>query len=249
MDERHEELKGARGWSSPYRRSVSWLAYLSEPGWRASNEGSTGASTGAGAGAGGQFRAFVRENVIASASARCGAHEGNLQIGWRALSASEARRRPAAASAASGASGGVLDGHGAEPVYLDAWVPVEVALSGQRGRSAQYTSLAACYRVIDGQRQYLSGGVEGGGAQTIDELISTMKGDERRRFSRVEVSQALSAPPSGACEECVTPVGGTLLLFDSVAVPHEVLETVAGERWAMAGWFHEPSQGVPSWLG
>ena len=25
MDERHEELKGARGWTAPSRRSVSWL--------------------------------------------------------------------------------------------------------------------------------------------------------------------------------------------------------------------------------
>ena len=34
-----------------------------------------------------------------------------------------------------------------------------------------------------------------------------------------------------------------------VAVPHEVLATTEGERWAMAGWFHEPSQRVPDWMG
>ena len=44
------------------------------------------------------------------------------------------------------------------------------------------------------------------------------------------------------------PLGGTLLLFDSAAVLHQVLETLAGERWAMAGWFHEQSQPVPSWF-
>ena len=43
--------------------------------------------------------------------------------------------------------------------------------------------------------------------------------------------------------------GDTSVVFDSVAVPHQVLATEAGERWAMAGWLHEPSQGVPAWLG
>ena len=31
MDERHEEAKGARGWAGTYRRSLSWLVYLSDP--------------------------------------------------------------------------------------------------------------------------------------------------------------------------------------------------------------------------
>ena len=31
MDERHEEAKGARGWAGTYRRSLSWLVYLSAP--------------------------------------------------------------------------------------------------------------------------------------------------------------------------------------------------------------------------
>ena len=36
----------------------------------------------------------------------------------------------------------------------------------------------------------------------------------------------------------VSPEGGTLVLFDSVAVPHEVL-TTRSERYAVNGWFHE----------
>ena len=70
MDERHEELKGARGWVSSYRRSTSWLCYLCEPGWDEEGE----------AGAGGALRAFVREG--AAGSSACGAHEQNLQVGW-----------------------------------------------------------------------------------------------------------------------------------------------------------------------
>lgn len=33
--------------------------------------------------------------------------------------------------------------------------------------------------------------------------------------------------------------GGTLVLFDSVCVPHEVLATRGRERYACSGWFHE----------
>ena len=46
----------------------------------------------------------------------------------------------------------------------------------------------------------------------------------------------------------VNPAGGTLVLFDSVAVPHEVLPVIRGERLALAGWFHEAQQEWPSWL-
>lgn len=37
----------------------------------------------------------------------------------------------------------------------------------------------------------------------------------------------------------IAPEGGTLVLFDSVSVPHEVLATKVRERLAVVGWFHE----------
>ena len=40
----------------------------------------------------------------------------------------------------------------------------------------------------------------------------------------------------------VEPNGGTLVLFDSVSLPHEVLATRQRERWATSGWFHEDQQ-------
>ena len=65
------------------------------------------------------------------------------------------------------------------------------------------------------------------------------------------MAQLQPAPGNALLPWAVTvpPLGGTLLLFDSVAVPHEVLATTAGERWAMAGWLHQPAQQVPEWLG
>ena len=47
----------------------------------------------------------------------------------------------------------------------------------------------------------------------------------------------------------VPPEAGTLVLMDAVAVPHEVLPTLAGERLALAGWLHEESQEPPEWFG
>eukprot|EP00536_Pseudo-nitzschia_multiseries_P013980 jgi/Psemu1/291180/fgenesh1_pg.639_\ len=47
----------------------------------------------------------------------------------------------------------------------------------------------------------------------------------------------------------VVPKGGRLVLFDSVTVPHEVLEVIKGTRLAIAGWFHEPQQEFPDWYG
>jgi len=43
----------------------------------------------------------------------------------------------------------------------------------------------------------------------------------------------------------VAPTGGTLVMFDSVVLPHEVLATVGRERWAVSGWFHEAQQDIP----
>ena len=48
------------------------------------------------------------------------------------------------------------------------------------------------------------------------------------------------APPPGEAIRDIRPVAGTLLLFDSVAVPHEVLAVTAERpRVACTGWFHE----------
>ena len=74
------------------------------------------------------------------------------------------------------------------------------------------------------------------------------------RFCRVEpaggAAGLAAALASGAVEAIdVRPEGGTLALFDSVALPHEVQPTRAGTRWAVAGWMHEAQQPFPEWFG
>ena len=48
--------------------------------------------------------------------------------------------------------------------------------------------------------------------------------------------------------QITSPRGGTLVLFDSVSLPHEVMTTLEGERLALAGWLHEKQQAFPSWF-
>jgi len=48
----------------------------------------------------------------------------------------------------------------------------------------------------------------------------------------------------------ILPRGGTLVLFDSATVPHEVTPVALQEsRVALAGWFHEAQQPFPPWVG
>lgn len=42
----------------------------------------------------------------------------------------------------------------------------------------------------------------------------------------------------------IPPLGGTLVVFDSVSLPHEVMPTVSRERWATSGWMHEDQQPI-----
>ena len=90
MDEKHEELKGARGWATSHRRSVSWLLYLS-------GEQHSG----------GALRGYCRD--VAGAGI-VGAHDGNLQVGWLASTAEDSAGDTAAGAAAQTFS---------EPVVMD----------------------------------------------------------------------------------------------------------------------------------
>ena len=59
------------------------------------------------------------------------------------------------------------------------------------------------------------------------------------RLIRGSLDRNEAAPPGEVARE-IQPVAGTLLLFDSVAVPHEVLAVTAERpRVACTGWFHE----------
>ena len=149
-----------------------------------------------------------------------GAHEGNLQIGW-------------------------MDDY--TPVYLDAF---------------RDTGGTALYSIKKGNtRKYLSQRDFDVPAQPIDfarflpesiqpnfEQISTVAKDPRFASSAVASNTASTTTIDNTSDDGsleITPYGGTLVLFDSVTLPHSVLPvTGTRQRIAATGWFHEDSQFV-----
>jgi len=89
-----------------------------------------------------------------------------------------------------------------------------------------------------------------GGDFFARQLLVDAKADAARFHLIDAPKSAVSAmmPPVGERGEDggervrdVVPEGGTLVLFDSVAVPHEVMPATGRPRFACTGWFHEHS--------
>ena len=72
---------------------------------------------------------------------------------------------------------------------------------------------------------------------------------DAKRFHLIDARQTLvsSMLPSPGPEgedggervRDIVPTAGTLVMFDSVSLPHEVLESKGRERYGIQGWFHE----------
>lgn len=214
MDERHEELKGSKGWLLPSRRSISWLVYLSDPGWDLELNG-------------GALRSYYQPNKGPGISQ----DGGNLQVGW--LMASEL----------------------SIPVYLDSWFPV-----------VDQDPHCILYIASDNnQRNYLTRPwVNEGlhGLSVADFLQACAKNDAdsaqkgrllftsptiAMQFILLEDRSGWSAgrDPQGSAVADTVPLRGSLVLFDSVSVPHQVEVIKEGTRVALAGWFHEETQSFP----
>lgn len=175
---------------------------------------------------GGALRCFPRSDRELSRNAQVGAHQGNLQVGWL---------------------------KGKDPVFLDCFRP--------SGGAALYCLTAAKGKegTKEDEIQILSSSDFDVPRQPIDftkfmasqyqgsfQQISTSRLDPR--FVSADVATN-SAPASLAVEESstmdVVPSAGTLVLFDSVSLPHQV-QPVTGRRQRIAatGWYHEESQFV-----
>ena len=246
MDERHEETKGDDAWTAESRRSISWLLYLSDEGWESNHrqtpedalEGTRSTS-----GAGGELRAYCRTDAVAP----IGAHEGNLQIGWLRCEDDGGAEQ----------SVDVHDGSASYPdsvshaVFLDAWCKGSTP-DGTEGYGAMPESRLYILQT-DGKRTYLTDTISPGeGAFANDGMDwDAFSAALRGHLPSHLQPHFLSVVSTGDAEAevvHVSPVGGTLVLFDSVAIPHDVAAVERGERLALAGWFHEPQQEWPSWF-
>ena len=179
---------------------------------------------------GGELRLYCRETN----HGRCGANEGgDLQVGWLPTIDSESTNR---------------DKESFDAVFLDSWQ--KAAIDGEwRARSA-------LYRLVDGERDYLSDPFG------PDSPNWPSEPDLKPGEFAIALSRQLKSPHDQTSfvgleqigdPNCITvdvaPRSGTLVLFDSATLPHEVLETQKGERMALAGWLHEAIQPFPAWYG
>jgi hypothetical protein len=165
--------------------------------------------------------------------AQVGAHDGNLQVGW-------------------------VNG-GADPVFLDCFRPSGMAalyqlvrLSAEEGNESEFERRILSVEDFDVPSM-----------QPID-FTSFLLPEVRETFTQISTSRLdprfagsssssftlLSDSIDFDCSDentilDVLPTAGTLVLFDSVSLPHLVREvTGKRQRIAATGWFHEDSQFV-----
>ena len=219
VDDRHVELKrpgGARLQKKPdaTRRSITWLAYLNDD-WDPKRDG-------------GQLRLHER----AQPSSHVGALDTHLQVGWLRATATE----------------------GETPVFLDA--SREPAAPDKPDATCMLYACAA-----DGTKRDLSSkpfaaspALYLAGGDFFARKLLVDKPSDASRFHLVDAPKSAASsylpPPQygergedgGERVRDVFPEGGTLVLFDSVSLPHEVMPTIGRERFACSGWFHEQVQ-------
>ena len=243
VDEHHEELKGVAGWKQPTRRSISWLIYLNDPStWNPEANG-------------GQLRCFERLNTNISQHniyTQVGARpNGDLQIGWLRATPIDNVDRPV-----------FLDSrqhyeHGKCAMYIVKGNGNNDNIDSTGSNNIEYIT-----NVFDANPiLYMNAGSEANDKLAQKLLIN--RADLAKRFHYIEPpkskfgdllasdntsSSSTSSSSYSTLPEFdeksldIDPIGGTLVLFDSVSLPHEVLATIDRERWATSGWMHEVSK-------
>mmetsp|Transcript_16933 Transcript_16933/g.33555 ORF Transcript_16933/g.33555 Transcript_16933/m.33555 type:complete len:447 (+) Transcript_16933:47-1387(+) len=264
LDEHHEELKGSKGaWTFPSRRSVSWLVYLNPPSWSAKDGGALRVFTVPDT-EGNSHRTATDEGAAETATGlvSVGAHDMNLQVGWF-KQAGQQRASPSVEPAFL------------RPVFMDCWLREDKEVDGA------FVPMSRLYVVNERSeegRQAVSIAFDysGVGMPRGQALADVMLPEFKDSFVPIEDQDrwARGEDPAATSRLDVTPNGGTLVLFDSVTCPHEVLGVTTlsekigtasaagagapegslessgmdGSRVALAGWFHEVQQPFPDWL-
>eukprot|EP00970_Alexandrium_tamarense_P009484 scaffold1899_cov182-Alexandrium_tamarense.AAC.4 len=272
MDERHEETKGPRGWLLPSRRSLSWLIYLSETNETNADEANDRETTDErcnrdegieGNGKdwdpilnGGLLRTFPQKHYRQhdkegwDDTVQCGCHNGNLQVGW--LLADETKD--------GGEEKLPLQTH---PVFLDSWFDYN---NPYTGIAEPHCVLYIVRRTpsSNGELQiehltepWIAEAIQGSVVEFLKqratmELESAtpitpslfLQPTYAKHFRLLEDREAWTRghDPDGSVIEDTVPTRGTLVVFDSTTLPHEVTAVVEGTRAALAGWYHEETQ-------
>ena len=236
MDERHEEMKGAKGWLLPSRRSVSWLLYVSDEDdtWTLEEHG-------------GALRTFRQPTTRADQEST---HQGNLQVGWllppeTTTTTSEGQQQQAPS----------------EAVYMDSWFPFETPDGRKEPFCILYTTTTTVSDDSKGGEEELTYVSKPWSNDVLQGMASAdfikqyqqelfVSEEYADRFVLIEDRQEWDSSgddtaPRGTIVEDTVPLRGSLVVFDSVLVPHQVETIKKGTRLALAGWFHEATQPFP----
>lgn len=169
---------------------------------------------------GGRLRAYERRRPIAVGDRVGATADGDLQVGWLRASAADPVERPVFLASRLADKAG------------------NCALRvGDAVVSRPFHASPALYVNADFVLQALF----------LDPSLA-------RRFQRLEQLRTPLNPDPPIQDEYdardVAPLAGRLVIYDSVAVPHEVLAVEGGApRFAMAGWFHEGQQAMHEPVG
>ena len=213
-DEHHLELKRPHGSRLPLkpnasRRSITWLVYLNDE-WNDED--------------GGQLRLHERAY---EAVAPVGARKNDLQVGW--LRAIPSQGLPE------------------QPVFLDTYQNDNDADENESCKL--YTFDANGSKRFLSKRPFANISLYLGGGDKMARSLMVEQQEDKERFHLIDapknlVAEVLKTEPPPAGEDGgekirdILPKAGTLVMFDSVSLPHEVL-TTNRERFGVQGWFHE----------
>ena len=230
------------------RRSLAWLLYLSDDDW----------DTPGSRGSGGTLHAYPRVD----AAGRCGQHlaveagrSGDLQVGWLER---------------GGGSEPVFLDSWIVPAEMAGRTVAELRREWQaEGRHGSEAELGVAllevqpsyglYCVADGVREDLSGAhrrPRKDGDSAWLERARKWSGKQSPSLNEMlpaELRASFSSMTARDHRERrrlveVVPRGGTLVVFDSVVLPHEVNAVLTGQRVYMGGFFAEERHVPPEWV-
>jgi Rps23 Pro-64 3,4-dihydroxylase Tpa1-like proline 4-hydroxylase len=231
VDEHHEELKGTAGWLKPTRRSLSWLIYLNEN-WNSDRNG-------------GCLRCYER-TFDHDISHHVGARpNGDLQIGWLRPSLQDPKERPVFldAQCGSGDDSDTTLSHHYCAMYID-----DPRTTGMTLQKYYITQMFSAHPTL-----FVAGG------EFLAQQLLVKRKDYANRFYFIEPPKSLITDWIGRIQGSqygnsrhtedessmdIAPLAATLVIFDSVTLPHEVLPSLYRPRWATSGWMHEDQQSI-----
>lgn len=176
---------------------------------------------------GGQLRSFPQKNFSASRNVEVGSYDGDLQVGWLDLTSNST-----------------------VPVFLNSWYKSE--------DTKNLPGNCILYTIVNGEKTPITLPWSSEMVGSFYDFIKTQckRKDESNLFLTPEYSQNFKllqdreqwsdgSPPPGSVVEDIIPRRGSIVMFDSVTLPHEVLSVISGTRTALAGWFHVLTQPIP----